>query len=72
MELLISGFAILLSIAIVSIWFYSFNSQDEGEALENSKHFSGHKKILTQDGMVAKKSSLDEPLFLIGDSKVVR
>ena len=66
MELLVAGFGLLISLVLLGAFAFSFQ---KNENLGLGKHYNGHKKILTRDGMVVKKSKIGEPLYLIGDSK---
>ncbi len=67
MELLIAGFGLLVSLVLLGAFFFTFQKSDESS--DSDKHFAGHKKILTRDGMIVRKSELGEPLYLLGDSK---
>ncbi|MEA3379341.1 MULTISPECIES: hypothetical protein [Gammaproteobacteria] len=67
MEILMAGFGLLLSLVLLGALIFTFQKSDE--LIDSNKHFAGHKKILTRDGMVVKKSELGEPLYLLGDSK---
>lgn len=67
MELLIAGFGLLTTLVLFGAFVLTFQKNDDTNEL--GKHFNGHKKILTRDGMIVKKSKLGEPLYLLGDSK---
>lgn len=67
MELLMAGFGLLISFVLIGAFVFTFHKSEDDEKL--GKHFNGHRKILTRDGMIVKKSNLGEPLYLVGDSK---
>jgi hypothetical protein len=67
MELLMAGFGLLVSTVLLGALAFTYHKSEEANEL--SKHFNGHKKILTRDGMIVKKSKLGKPLYLLGDSK---
>lgn len=69
MELVTSGLILIVLIFLGSALIFSFMDKETSSSEKKSQHFRGHKKILTQDGMVAKKSPRSEPLWLLGDSK---
>ena len=68
MELIESGFTIILLMVLLSIFIFSFIDRDSKKNSHISFKMKNHTKISTQDGMVAKKSAKG-PLILIGDSK---
>ncbi|ANB25565.1 hypothetical protein A6F57_10360 [Alteromonas stellipolaris] len=69
MELLMAGFGLLISLVLLGAFALTFQEPDDCD--NAGKHFDGHKKILTQDGMVVKKTKIGEPLYLLGDSKSI-
>ena len=72
MELLIAALVVIFLTILSGILFFSFADKDVILSKKKKSHLKGQKKIMTQDGMVVKKSKLSEPLFLMGDSKVIR
>lgn len=72
MELITTGIILVLIIVLGSALFYSFLDKETLSASKNAKHLKGQRKLYMQDGMVAMKSSKSQPLFVIGDSKVIR
>jgi len=74
MELITSGVLVSTLVVLLGGLVCSFVFTDNSSNTKSTKstHLAGHKKILTQDGMIVRKTSLDKPLFLMGDSKVIR
>jgi preprotein translocase subunit YajC len=70
MELILSGFTIFFLIILFSIFLLSFIDRDAKKLTKKSQNAKSTTKIMTQDGMVAKKHSKG-PLLLIGDSKPI-
>jgi hypothetical protein len=71
MEFIESGFIVISLIILSSLFLLSFIDRDSMSKKGKRQKIKSHTKILTQDGMVAKKSDTG-PLFLIGDSKSIR
>jgi len=72
MELLTSGLLVSVLVVLITAVYWSFTEKSKPAQNANSGHMKGHKKIFTRDGMVTTKKTLEEPLFLLGDSKIIR
>lgn len=70
MELITSGIIFSAIILLIGALWRSFTLDSNNK--NSTIHLMGQKKILTQDGMVVKNTPKDQPIFLIGDSKVIR